>query len=138
MSAIPSSRAARKWLERDCRNWPSEMIEVPRDQWPEPGLRRPPVAVWRSNKYLAQVFDEGGGVLRVSVNRTVVLPGGRWDDGLTWDELQTIKREVGFGARFAVEVYPEDAEVVNVANMRHIWCLDEAPSFGWRRPLHAR
>jgi len=110
------------------------MTRVPRDQWPDAGHRRAPVEVWRNNRYLAQVFEEANGVLRVSVNRTVMLPTGRWDDGLTWDELQTIKREIGFGDRYAVEVYPEDAEIVNVANMRHIWVLPRPiTEFGWRR-----
>ena len=29
----------------------------------------------------------------------------------------------GCGARDAVEVYPADADVVNVANMRHLWLV---------------
>jgi hypothetical protein len=56
---------------------------------------------------------------------------GLWIDGLTWDDLQTVKREVGFGKCFAVEVFPEDSHVVNDANMRHLWVLGERLPFAW-------
>lgn len=133
---LPTSREARKWLERECRKWPATMTEIPREQWPHDrgdGERR--VKLWRSNRYLAQVFREPHALL-VSMNRTVALPNGHWDDGLTWDEIQTIKREIGYGDCFAVEIYPEDREVVNVANMRHIWILPHPiTEFGWRKPV---
>jgi hypothetical protein len=29
-------------------------------------------------------------------------------------------------------VYPPVDEIVNVANMRHLWLLDEAPPYAWR------
>lgn len=33
----------------------------------------------------------------------------------------------------AGEVFPAESDVVNVANMRHLWLLREPPPFGWRR-----
>jgi hypothetical protein len=30
-----------------------------------------------------------------------------------------------------VEVYPPDEAVVNVANIRHLWLLAEAPAYAW-------
>lgn len=97
------------------------------------GLSLPPFEVWRSRDFLVQLFDEGGHV-RVTVNRTHMPNGKDWADGITWDELQAIKAEIGRGDRWAVEVYPPDDEVVNDAPMRHLWLLDEPPSFGWRTP----
>lgn len=90
----------------------------------------PPFEVWRSRDFFVQVFNEGG-VVRLTVNRTYAPNGIDWADGITWDELQRIKAEVGRNDRWAVEVYPPDEHVVNDANMRHLWLLDTAPTFGW-------
>lgn len=46
-------------------------------------------------------------------------------DGITWDELQLVKNEQGYGNRFAIEVYPPDNRVVYEINMRHLWILPE-------------
>ena len=43
------------------------------------------------------------------------------DVSITWDELQAIKdREMGVEAS-AVEVYPQGSEILNKANVRHLW-----------------
>lgn len=63
-----------------------------------------------------------------------MLPNGRWDDGLVWDELQEIKRQLGYGNSQAVEIYPEDRNIVNVADMRHLWVLPARLNLGWVRP----
>lgn len=94
---------------------------------PHPGL----IAVWRSSRFLVQLFEELNGAQRISINRTMVdITTGRWVDGITWEEIQTIKKKVGFGDRTAVEIYPPDSNVVNVANMRHIWLVPDLP-FAW-------
>ena len=84
---------------------------------------------WRSQEFLVQVFEENG-VERLSVVRSV-LKHDDWQDGISWDELQRLKNECGRGNKWAVEVYPEDNSVVNVANMRHLWILPNKPSFAW-------
>ena len=35
----------------------------------------------------------------------------------------------------AVEVFPADDQVVNVANMRHLWVLPEPLPFAWEKGL---
>ena len=30
--------------------------------------------------------------------------------------------------------YPADRDVVNVASLRHLWVLDEPPTYAWRKP----
>jgi hypothetical protein len=75
------------------------------------------------------------GMLRLSVNRTELDASGNWKDGITWDELQAIKSAVGYGDRDAVEAYPKNVDVVNVANIRHLWILPNhaaLPVF-WRK-----
>lgn len=120
---IHATRAQRRQLARDNDKLPDFMLPVPRQAWPIRSEGPEPVAVFRSRRFLAQVFDAHGGVLRISVCTTTLTTGGRWEDGITWDELQQIKREIGFGGRDAVEVYPPDRDVVNVANMRHLWVM---------------
>lgn len=90
-----------------------------------------PARVWQSKKYLVQAYSESNGIVRLSINRTT-RHAGNWNDKLTWDELQDIKRDVGFGDFMAVEIYPRDKDIVNVANMRHLWVLPLPLSFGWK------
>lgn len=44
-----------------------------------------------------------------------------------------IKRQLGYGDFDAVEVYPKDNDVVNVANIRHLFILNEPLPFIWRK-----
>ena len=45
----------------------------------------------------------------------------RQPDGITWDELQSIKNQIGYQDFLAFEMYPPEKDVVNVENMRHLW-----------------
>jgi hypothetical protein len=130
---ITTTREQRRQLERDNAKLPFVMTPVPTSTWPanqDPRL----VAVWRSRGFLAQVFDEKDGITRLSINRTTLSAAtGRWAEEIAWDDLQRIKQECGFGQQDAVEVYPADHDVVNVANMRHLWILPEELSFKWSR-----
>lgn len=118
------------WLEAENRKWGEKLAPVPRP-WPINAI-----AVYRNNAFLVQIFEEAN-TLRMTVNRTELLgwDGERplWKDGITWDELQRLKAEAGFGNRWAVEIFPPDDRIVNVANMRHLFLLDGAPSFAWRK-----
>lgn len=122
------------------RTQPETLQPVPREDFPPSfvDLSRktacPPLAAWRSRRYVVILYSEGMH-RRLSVNRTTFKDDGRFDDGLTWDELQEIKRQVGFGDLWAVEVYPPDAEIVNVSNIRHLWLLPQAPIFAWKDNL---
>jgi hypothetical protein len=91
--------------------------------------------LWVSSDYLVQVYADSNpvypGLLRLSVSRTKLGADASWIDGVAWDELQAIKAAVGYGDRYAIEVYPRDEDLVNVANMRHLWILPEPLSIGW-------
>jgi hypothetical protein len=111
---------------------PEQLTPVPRDEFPPIGVL--PVQAWRSRKYLVQLWDESHGyhgMMRLSVCRVKQNASGRWQDGLTWDELQAIKREIGYGDWYAIEVYPRDEDIVNVANFRHLWLLPVPLPIGW-------
>jgi hypothetical protein len=125
----------RRLLQAENKLWPSHLVEVPRHEWPadaEGSAQR--IAVWRSSRLLVQEFAEPSGIIRLSVNRTNLNGQGDWDDGLSWDELQAVKDAVGFAEDDAVEVFPAHADIVDVANMRHLWVLPYALPFAWRTP----
>jgi hypothetical protein len=119
------------YLRSENRNYTAEFTPVPIDGRPvPPGC----IAVWRSNRFLVQLFEQLDGAQRISICRTMIdTDTGRWVDGLTWEEIQAIKRQISFADRTAVEIYPADGDIVNVANMRHVW-LVEPLAFAWSRP----
>lgn len=86
---------------------------------------KPYLEAWRSRRFLCQVFDHGN-VERLSICRCEIdIHSRRFKDGITWDELQQVKFEVGRGDRAAVEIYPPETRIVNVANHRHLWVWKE-------------
>ena len=121
----------KRHMEKENAKRPPFLVQVPREAWPNDGDGKI-LEVWLSNKYMVQVYGEYDGLKRLSVNRTTINHEGQWQDNLTWDELQEIKRQAGYGDCFAVEVYPVDKDVVNVANLRHLWITPE-PILGWFR-----
>lgn len=126
-------RAAAKFLATESAKWPCRMVPVPKDQWPTKPSHL--MAVFRSNQFLAQLFVEDGDQLRLSINRTQLDGSGGWREGISWDDLQQIKDQCGYGGYWALEVFPPNAEVVNVANMRHLWIVKVPPDFAWRKTL---
>lgn len=119
------SQLERAVIRRENAKYSTALESVHPSQWPDrhPQEKSNRIAVWRSRHFLVQVFMEADAT-RLSVNRTDVDGEGRWRDGITWDELQNIKRAVGYGDSMAIEFYPPDVDVVNVANIRHLWIPD--------------
>lgn len=118
------------WLKKENKKYPKTLQELPRDQWPlgyteNPGI----IQVWRSSSFLVQAYAEGD-VIRLSINRAVIV-NGEWGADISWEELQDLKRQAGYGNRRAVEVYPMDDHIINVANMRHLWILPDDIEIGW-------
>lgn len=126
-------RAARDYIRRENRKFPSDgMVALPREQWPK-GYPPNALAIYRSHDFLVQVFQERDAIVRLSINRTDINRDGMWLDGITWDQLQWCKSQCGYGNFDAVEAYPPDKDVVNVANIRHLWVFTEAREpFFWR------
>jgi hypothetical protein len=133
---IITTRQQRRELERENARRPLYLEGISREDWPNGLADRPgaPFAVWRSRHFLVQFYKEPapGVIGRLSILRTTVA-GDRWADGITWDDIQRLKAETGHADTWAVEVFPADAEVVNVANIRHVWLLAEAPAYAWRK-----
>lgn len=112
-------------------NLPKELIRMDRDKWPE-SKDESRIDVFISQKYMVQIFKENKNIFRLSINKTV-SNGKSWEENLSWDELQTIKNEVGYKEFDAVEVYPKYCDVVNVANMRHLFVMPNLLDFAWRK-----
>jgi hypothetical protein len=129
---VGPNRAMRRALEKENLLWPENLRQIPQTDWPTSSHPTSPkrIECWRSRAFLVQVFSECGGIERLSVCRTS-HNGNRWEENITWDELQRLKAECGRGDRQAVEIFPADRDVVNVANMRHLWVLVEPLPFAW-------
>lgn len=129
-------RAARKSLASDSKAYTRTFRKIPESEWPS--LRtQPPSEVWRNHRYLVQVYQGRPADLwshRLTVCRTAINTRGQWLDGITWEELQWIKNELGYADRYGIEVYPREDDEVNVANMRHVWLLREPLAVGWTGP----
>lgn len=122
-------KEVRRSFQIETRQMPRTMTEFKIPQEMTSGAKGAPVRAWRSREFAAFEYHEGNYV-RISVNKSEIDNTGNWKDGITWDDLQRVKSEIGYGDRLAVEIYPPDADVVNVANMRHLWLVDWLP-FGW-------
>lgn len=127
---IKMSRNQRRLWHKENKTRPKIMTAIPKVEWPHLSNRKQPIKVWASRDYLAQAFDEINSV-RLSINRSEIEAEGKWADKITWEELQQIKRECGYGDFYAIEIYPRDRDIVNVANMRHLWILSNPLEIGW-------
>lgn len=133
MTPKPTAVQVRQMM-RDNLKYPHELVLIPPHEWPRdyPRLSQSfVVAVWRSRKFTLFVWNQGG-VTRLSVQRNEWDERqGRFREDISWDDLQRLKREAGYGDACAVELFPPDEHIVNVANMRHLFITPE-PIFMWR------
>lgn len=131
------ARALQKALRKENSAWPAHLVDI------DIGSRfagipkgfNTPVRAWRSSEFVAHLFThEARGFMlgRLTINRTMVDDRGEWLSGIEWDTLMRLKREAGFGDHDALEAYPADGDVVNVANMRHLFLFSEPVAFIWR------
>jgi len=126
---MKTDRIQRRLLNKENAKQPTTLRPVARELWP-PARSPHLVEVWRSRGFLVQVYTEPGDFQRMSVSRTI-HNGDTWADQVTWDELMQLKRECGRGDKDALEVFPADADIVNVANMRHLFFPPGPVTFKW-------
>ena len=74
----------------------------------------PSIGIWEDDVYYVAAFLDQN-TIRLDINRKDMA------DGLTWDDLQSIKTKCGFENFDAVEFYPRNADVLNTANIRHLY-----------------
>lgn len=133
-------RAAARHAREQKKRFGDNLSALPLDEWRHLALKStvPVLSVWRSKQFLVQVYDESkyiGGLVRLSVCRTDIDSHGDWADKITWDQLQGLKKQVGMGDFDAIEAFPKDSDVVNVANLRHLWVFTKGSplNFFWRK-----
>lgn len=136
---IVTTRAMRKELARANATFPVDLQLLKSEDYPELNRKGAPLRSWRSRYFLVQEYPVSDPMVlvRLSVNRAerMMTPDGeRWKDGISWDELQNIKGQCGYAAHDAIEIYPPYCDVVDVANIRHLWILREPLPFAWRKP----
>lgn len=132
----PTDEQLRAW-ESGNACFPDHLVPVPQEHWPD--MANSPfhtgsvaIGAYRSNAFVVVVWSEPNGFTRLSVNRTEWDERkGRFRDNISWDDLQRLKSEAGYGDVSAVELYPPDQHVLNSANLRHLFLLPTAPPFMW-------
>lgn len=126
--------ALHRSFREECKQYPGDMTPVPMDKVghiDQAGLKSKILKAWRSNRFLAMFCKEPNGI-RLSINRTEIDTAlGTWKSGISWDQLMDIKRACGYGETHAIEIYPADSAIVNVAAIRHLWLLEEPPPQLW-------
>lgn len=108
---------------RSTRNaWhPFERVDVDPARFAEHAARTGDLrSCWRNNVYSVQVFARAtphGEALQFAIRRH--------DDHEVqgWSDLQRIKDELAGPDALAIEMYPRAADVVDDANMRHLFVL---------------
>lgn len=80
-----------------------------RSAWLEPSI-----GVWENDTYSVGAFMDQG-FIRLDIIRRDMK------DGITWDELNWIKNQCGFAEFDACEFFPRQRDVINVANVRHLY-----------------
>lgn len=89
-----------------------------------PGL----IDAWMNDAYTVQFYQQTGAwgdVLHLMIRRNDAQPVHSWSD------FQIIKDDLVGPERTAIEVYPPAAELVDDANIYHLWVLPE----GMRLPF---
>lgn len=84
---------------------------------------KPPAQVWKNNLYVVQVWEPRetwmGALTKLGVRRN--------DGGIvrSWSDMQRIKNEILGPERVAMEFYPAESALTDVANMYWLWALPE-------------
>lgn len=109
-----------------------KMVQMPQELVQSDGHKLR-IASFRSFDFLAQVFGiPGSDMLRLTVQRMDVNRHGAFIDLITWDDLQWVKRQCGFGECDAVEAYPSDKDISVTNGMRILFIFPphyEVPFF---------
>jgi len=86
-----------------------------------------------SKYFFVQIWEEPEKPVRISICRTELNGKGQWQDNIGWDAIQSIKNSVGYSGMDCVEIYPMQRDVINVANMRHLWVIPGQVEYKWRK-----
>jgi hypothetical protein len=136
------TRQQRQELAIENLRFPVTMTEIPKDdlaRMKADTLGATPIRCWRSRHFIATLWLQPcagfpNTVRRLTIHRASITPDGEWKDGIAWTELERIKNECGFAGEWAVECYPPADQVIDIANMRHLFLPflhAQVPEYGW-------
>ena len=110
----------RKLVRKPFGPWEQRLI--PLDHPMRPRGPRWRVECYLNNRYSVQISDH-----ETSWGPVIHLWIRRHDESMPrfWSDLQRIKDELIGKDRIAVEVFPEEENLVDEANMSHLWVLPE-------------
>lgn len=121
-------KAAKDYMKKESRKLNNKFIPQ-QGEHPDKDF----IKAMRNKDFFVQIFKEEHAT-RLSINRTELNKAGtRWRDGITWDEIYNIKNQLGYKDKCAVELYPPENKIVDVANIRHIFVLDNPPAYMWMK-----
>ena len=124
----------RRAYQKRLWTFPLDLQPIPKEEFvaliADKQDHNPPRKMWRSRTFLVQLFKDKTDY-RLSINRCGIDAKGNWKGDITWDELMECKRQCGYGSHWAMEVYPPDEHLVNVANIRHLFLVEQPPPYAW-------
>jgi hypothetical protein len=128
--------SVRREFQKECRKHGEDFIQIPIGEAKDlTCMGKAPEACFRNRSFFVMLFmddSDGTPYLRMSVNRTELDNDGGFKGGMTWDELMAVKRGIGFADLWMTEVYPPDEDIVNVANIRHLFLVNQPP-YAWSK-----
>jgi hypothetical protein len=124
-------RERRALLDREARarksgqwgDW--EVLSFPVGTVASSGWPSEITTAYRNRVFAVLIRSAGGGVVHYAISSLS-------DRRPTWWEMQRIKNELAGSAATAVEVYPPNSDIVDDADMFHIWVLPAGLPFGLR------
>lgn len=81
-------------------------------------FNEPSLAIWESELYRVYAYKDESAI-RLDIERK------DGQDGITWDQMQTIKNACGFEDQDAIEFFPKEVDVINTGNLRHLYVFFE-------------
>lgn len=72
------------------------------------------IGAWSNDKIVVGAFKDGDSIRLDIANKDL-------SGVFSWEDLQEIKSQCGYGNYDAVEYYPADIDVINTANIRHLY-----------------
>lgn len=120
-------KAAKDFMKKESTKYNTLFVPI-EGEHPNPDF----VQAVRNRDFLVQIFKEEYAT-RLSINKTKLnKDGSGWEDGIFWDDIQRIKNNLGYRDYCAIEIYPPERDLVNVANIRHVFVVKHEPEFMWK------
>ena len=83
---------------------------------------------WKERAACGLIRVERIGDYTIRIYKDRIAIRGISEAPISWEILQKIKRQI-LGDVVAVEIFPTDSDVVNLANTRHLWFTPDLAGF---------